>query len=102
MLLLTFCVNIYYSAVCNATTVNVGNNADFNSATQTAIISARSNGSTINIGVTNDNIVEGNEVFTMNLDIPPSFGPGVIAGGITTATATIIDTTSTSHSMIVL
>ena len=97
MLLLT-----YYSAVCNATTVNVGNNVDFNSARQTAIITAGTNRSTINIQVTNDNIVEGNEVFTMNLNVPPSLGPGVIADGITTATATIIDTTSTSHSMIVL
>ena len=46
----------------------------------------------MNIAVTNDNIVEGDEMFTMNLNIPVS--PEIIAGAITMATATIIDTTS--------
>ena len=72
----------------------IGGNADFNSAPQTATITAGTNRSTINIRVTNDNIVEGNEVFTMNFNVPPSLGPGVINGGITMATGVIIDTTS--------
>ena len=49
----------------------------------------------MNISVTNDNIVEGDEMFTVNLNIPVS--PGIIAGAITMATATIIDTSSRFH-----
>ena len=40
--------------------------------------------------MTNDNIVEGNELFTMNLIVP--LPPGIVAGVITMANATIIDT----------
>ena len=39
-----------------------------------------------------DNIVEGDETFTMNLNVPVSLG--VMAGAITMATATITDTSS--------
>ena len=39
-----------------------------------------------------DTIVEGDETFTMNLNVPVS--PGIMAGAITMATATIIDTSS--------
>ena len=46
----------------------------------------------MNISVTNDNIVEENEMFTMNLNVPVS--PGIVAGALTMATATIIDTSS--------
>ena len=46
----------------------------------------------MNIAVTNDNIVEENEMFTMNLIVPLS--PGIVAGVITMANATIIDTSS--------
>ena len=46
----------------------------------------------MNIAVTNDNIVEGNELFTMNLIVP--LFPGIVAGVITMANATIIDTSS--------
>ena len=70
----------------------LGGNVDFNSAAQNAIISAGTNSSTVNISVTNDNIVEGDEFFTMNLNVPVS--PGIIAGVVTMATATIIDTSS--------
>ena len=48
----------------------------------------------MNITVVNDNIVEGDEMFTMNLNLPSSLGPGIVAGTTTIATATIIDTTS--------
>ena len=41
----------------------------------------------------NDNIVEGNETFNIRLNIPSSLGPGILAGSITSATGTIIDTT---------
>jgi len=45
----------------------------------------------VNIAVVNDNIVEGNETFTMNLNVPVLLGPGIIAGDITMATGIIID-----------
>ena len=59
---------------------------------QNAIIIAGDTSSSVNISVTNDNIVEGDEMFTMNLNVPVS--PGIVAGAITMATATIIDTSS--------
>ena len=74
----------------------IGNSVDFNSATQTVTITAGTNSSTVNITVINDNIVEGDEMFTMTLDVPAT-SHGVIAGAITMATATIIDSTSTLH-----
>ena len=77
----------------------LGNNVDFNSTTQTAVITAGTNSSTVSIPVMNDNIVEGDEMFTMNLNVPASLGPGIIAGAITMATATIIDTNSKLQQM---
>ena len=46
------------------------------------------------VGVTNDDIVEGNETFKMTLTVPISLGPGIVAGTLTSATGTIIDTSS--------
>ena len=40
----------------------------------------------------NDDLVEGDETFTMNLNVPVS--PGIVAGAITTATGIILDSTS--------
>ena len=56
------------------------------------MITAGTSSSTVNIAVTTDNIVEGNELFTMNLIVP--LFPGIVAGVITMANATIIDTSS--------
>ena len=42
--------------------------------------------------MTNDNIVEGDEMFSMSLNVPSSLGPGVVAGSITNAIGIIIDT----------
>ena len=70
------------------------NNVDFKSITQTVTIIAGTNSSTIKIPVTNDDIVEEDEMFTMNLNVPASLGPGIIAGAITMAEGTIIDTSS--------
>ena len=72
----------------------VGNDIDFDSAPQTITITAGTNSSTIQITVTNDNIIEGNETFIMSLTVPTSLGPGITTGAITSATATIIDTSS--------
>ena len=79
----------------------VGGNIDFISAPQTITIIAGTNSSTIRILVVNDNIVEGNETFNMNLTIPPTLGPGVKAGIVTSATATIIDTSSELKALLV-
>ena len=45
------------------------------------------------VAVTDDNIVEEDEMFTMSLTVPSSLGPEIIAGSVTNATVTIIDTT---------
>ena len=72
----------------------LGNNIDYNSATQIATIIAGANTSTVNIAVTDDNIVERNETFNIGLALPSFLGPRIITGNITSATATIIDTSS--------
>ena len=41
-----------------------------------------------------DNIVEGDEMFSMSLTVPSSLGPGIVAGSITSATGIIVDSTS--------
>ena len=41
-----------------------------------------------------DNIVEGDEMFSMSLNVPPSLGPGIVAGSVTSATGRIVDSTS--------
>ena len=66
---------------------------DFNPKMQTVTIVAGTNSSMVNIPVTNDNTVEGDETFSMSLTIPSSLGPGITVGTITSATVTIIDTT---------
>lgn len=75
----------------------LGGGVDFNSATQTVTITAGTSNSTVDITVINDDIVEGNEMFTMTLNVPTS--PGITAGDITMASATIIDTSSRLHHM---
>ena len=47
--------------------------------------------------MTNDNIVEGDEIFSMSLNVPSSLGPGVVAGPITSATGIIIDSSSKTN-----
>ena len=72
-----------------------GGNVDFNSITQDATITAGTNSSTVDITVINDDIVEGNETFNVTANVPTS--PGILAGAITIATVTIIDSTSMLH-----
>ena len=78
--------------------VDSGNNIDFNSTTQTITITAGTNSTIIKIWVKNDNIIEGDEMFTMNFNVPSSLDPGIMDGAITMATAFIIDTSSMLHS----
>ena len=40
-----------------------------------------------------DNIVEGDEMFSMSLHVPSSLGPGIVAGSVTSATGIIKDST---------
>ena len=72
--------------------LTIGNNVDFNSTTQNVIITAGTNSSTVNIAIINDDIVEGDENFTMSLNVPVS--PGILAGSITMTTGIIFDTSS--------
>ena len=72
----------------------VGSSFDFDSTPQNITITAGNNSSMVNIPVTDDDIVEGDETFSMSLTVPSSLGPGVRTGTITSATVTINDTTS--------
>ena len=62
-----------------------------------ATITAGNSIGAVNVTVINDNIVEGNETFDMSLTVPSSLGPRIKTGAITSATATIIDTSSELH-----
>ena len=73
---------------------HLGNDIDFDSALKTVTIIAGTNSSTVQITVIDDSIVEENETFSMSLTVPTSLGPRISAGNITSATATIIDTSS--------
>ena len=64
---------------------------DFNTTTLIATIPAGAITTTVRVVVTNDHIVEGDEMFSMSLSVPSSLGPGVVAGLITNATGIIID-----------
>ena len=75
----------------------VGSGFDFDSTPQNIMITAGTNSSMVNIPVTNDDIVEQYETFSMSLTVPSSLGPGITTGTITSATVTIIDTSSELH-----
>ena len=81
----------------NVTYLAVGGDVDFRSTTQYAKIVSGNSRSTVNIAVTNDAIVEGDETFTLQLNVPSSYSPSIRAGTLTSATATIVDTSSKSH-----
>ena len=69
-------------------------NFDFDGTKKTVVIIAGTTGTTVNITVTNDTIVEGDETFTMSLTVPTSLQPGIVAGTLNSATGIIVDTTS--------
>ena len=66
---------------------------DFNSTPLIATIPAGATNTTVRVAVTDDNIVEGDEMFGMSLNIPTYLGSGIVAGLVTNATGVIIDTT---------
>jgi len=48
----------------------------------------------VRVPVISDNIVEGDEMFSMKLNVSSSLGPGIVAGSVTSATGIILDSTS--------
>ena len=44
-----------------------------------------------------DNIVEGDETFSMALNVPSSLGPEIVAGSVISATGIIVDSTSKEY-----
>ena len=67
---------------------------DFSTTTLIATIPAGATNTTVRVAVTNDNIVEGDETFSMSLSVPSSLGPAIVAGSITSTTGIIIDSSS--------
>ena len=70
----------------------IGENVDFDSTTQIITIPALSNSSEIFIALMTDNVIEGDEIFTMKLDVPDAFD----SGAFTVANGIIVDTSSES------
>ena len=70
---------------------------DFNTTPLIATIPAGATNTTVRVAVTNDNIVEGDEMFNMSLNVPSSLGPGVVAGSVSNTTGIIIDSSSKSN-----
>ena len=65
-----------------------------------AIFSPGAITTTVKVPVMSDNIVEGDEMFSMSLSVPSSLGPGIVTGSITSATGIIVDSTSKNISSI--
>ena len=68
--------------------------SDFTSTPLTATIPAGATTTTVRVPVINDSIVEGDEMFSMSLTVPPLLGPEIVAGSVTSATGIIVDSTS--------
>ena len=67
---------------------------DFNTTPLIAKIPANATDTTVRVAVTDDDIVEGDEMFSINLNVSSSLAPGRVAGSRAKATGIIIDTTS--------
>ncbi|XP_065917231.1 uncharacterized protein [Dysidea avara] len=65
---------------------------DFMPTPLTAVIPVGATNTTVRVPVMSDNIVEGDEVFSMSLNVPSSLGPGIVAGAINRTTGIIVDT----------
>ena len=74
--------------------INFIEGSDFNSNPLTATIPAGATTITMKVPVMSDKIVEGDEMFSMSLNVPSSLGPGIVAGSVTNATGIIVDSTS--------
>ena len=72
---------------------------DFTSTPLTATIPAGATTTIVRVPVMSDNIVEGDEMFSMSLTVPSSLGPEIVAGFVTSATGIIVDSTGKKHIM---
>ena len=70
---------------------------DFISTRLTATFPAYAAITTVRVPVMSDNIVEGDEMFSMSLNVPSLLGPDIKAGSVTSATGIILDSTSKKH-----
>ena len=70
--------------------------SDFTATSLTATIPAGATTTTVRVPVMSDNIVEGDEMFSMSLTVPSSLGPRIVAGSVTIATGIIVDSTGKS------
>ena len=70
---------------------------DFTSSLLTATIPTGATTTTVRVPVMRDNIVEGDEMFSITLTVPSSLGPGIVAGSVTSATGIIVDSTSKGY-----
>ena len=61
---------------------------DFNTTSLTATFPANTTKTKVRVTMTNDNIVEGHEIFNINLNVPSSLAPGIVAGSVTRVIAT--------------
>ena len=71
--------------------------SDFNTSSINITIPAGATYTTVSVVVIDDDIVEGDETFDMNLHVPSSLAPAVITGSVTNATGIIADTTSKQY-----
>ena len=67
---------------------------DFGSTTLSAVFLINTTSTTVRVPVISDNIVEGDEMFSMSLNVPSSLGLGVVAGSVTSAAGIILDSTT--------
>ena len=67
---------------------------DFYAGPLTVTIPAGATNTTVKAAVTDDNIVEGNETFYMNLTVPSSLAPNIVAGTLSSTLGIIIDSSS--------
>ena len=67
---------------------------DFNTTPLIATFPAGVTNTTVRVAVTNDNIVEGDEMFSMSLNVPSSLSPAISAGSVSSAIGTIIDSST--------
>jgi len=73
---------------------------DFDSTPLTASIPAGQTSTTVTVPIFQDNNVEANEMFSLELMLPVAI-PGVTVTGVNTATGTIIDSTGTNHTTVI-
>ena len=52
--------------------------------------------------MTKDNIVEGDEMFSVSLNVLSSLGPGVVAGPVSSAIGIIIDSSSKTNNLFIV